>query len=77
MYDRTKLTWREQSDGTLALHAYGLNRAILNVVPDTNHSGMWRIRHLDGRRSDMVNPCRAKDAGILHGMAIMNRVDAA
>jgi hypothetical protein len=38
---------------------------------------MWRIRHLDGRLSDMVNLSRAKDAGMSHGLAILNRVEAA
>jgi hypothetical protein len=34
---------------------------------------MWRIRHTDGRLSDMVNLTRAKDAGMAHGMATLNR----
>jgi len=38
---------------------------------------MWRIHHLDGRLSDMVNLTRAKDAGMSHGLALLNRTDAA
>jgi hypothetical protein len=32
------------------------------VVPDAAHTGMWRVRWLDGRLSDMTNLTRAKDA---------------
>jgi hypothetical protein len=31
-------------------------------VPDPDHSGMWRVHWPDGRRSDIVNLSRAKDA---------------
>jgi hypothetical protein len=34
---------------------------------------MWRVRHLDGRLSDMVNLSRAKDAAISVALGILNR----
>ncbi len=36
----------------------------VTVVPDAEWPDMWRIRHDDGRLSDMVNLSRAKDAAI-------------
>jgi hypothetical protein len=77
MYDRTRLSWHQQQNGTFALHAYGQMRAILHVVPDAKYPGMWRIRYLDGRLSDMANLSPAKDAGLLRSLALLNRTEAA
>ena len=42
---------------------YGRSRAPLaHVAPDDAWPGMWRIVWPDGRRSDLVNLDRAKDA---------------
>jgi hypothetical protein len=72
MYDRTRLSWHRQQNGTFALHAYGQMRAVLHVVPDAKYPGMWRIRCVDGRLSGS-----AKDAGMLHSLALLNRTEAA
>jgi hypothetical protein len=32
------------------------------IVPDAKWPGMWRVQYPNGRLSDMVNLCRAKDA---------------
>jgi hypothetical protein len=77
MYDRTRLSWHRQQNGTFALHAYGRMRAVLHVVPDAKYPGMWRIRCVDGRLSGMANLSRAKDAGMLHSLALLNRTEAA
>jgi hypothetical protein len=57
--NRFKLKWHRRGDGL------GLLRGqipLVRVVPDAAYSGMWRIRHPDGRLSDIVNLTRAKDA---------------
>jgi hypothetical protein len=36
----------------------------ITVCPDARHPNMWRIRHRDGRLSDIVNLARAKDAAL-------------
>ena len=33
-----------------------------HVVPDSKYAGMWRVQWSDGRRSDLTNLTRAKDA---------------
>jgi hypothetical protein len=36
----------------------------ISIVEDATYTGMWRIKHKDGRLSDMVNITRAKDAAL-------------
>jgi hypothetical protein len=50
-------TWRRNGDGWLLLAD---NRRC--VVPDTEHTGMWRVHWPDGCRSDLTNLTRARDA---------------
>ena len=38
---------------------------LVEVVPDAEWPGMWRIRTRDGRFSDIANLARAKDAATL------------
>ena len=59
---RRELTWRQLPDGTYSLHHR--RTAMLSVVRDAVHAGMWRIRHLDGSLSDTVNLARVKDAAM-------------
>jgi len=40
---------------------YG-RQCVRQIVADEKWPGMWRVRHSDGRLSDMVNLTRAKDA---------------
>jgi hypothetical protein len=55
------LKWHQDGDGYALSH--GRRRAMLHVVPDAKYPGiLWRVRHPDGRLSDMVNLSRAKDA---------------
>jgi hypothetical protein len=72
-YDRGDFIWRRHQDGTWALHVEGRRGAVLHVVQDETYPQMWRIRHLDGRLSDMVNVSRAKDAAISVALGILNR----
>lgn len=47
-------------------HAAGDTRVTLRavgIVPDERWPGMWRIKFVDGRLSDMINLTRAKDCG--------------
>jgi len=67
IYGRKDFTWHEQSDGW-ALHAIGHRSAIVHVVPDKVWPGMWRIRHPNGRLSDMANLSWAKDGAIAVAM---------
>jgi hypothetical protein len=67
IYSRKDFSWHEQSDGW-ALHAIGHRSAIVHVVPDGVRPGMWRIRHPDGRLSDMANLTWAKDGAIAVAM---------
>ena len=48
-------------------------RKILNVVRDSKHPSMWRVRLPDGRLSDMANRTWAKDAAASVACAILNR----
>jgi hypothetical protein len=72
LHSSRDLTWRKHPDGW-ALHCVGRRRAIVHVVPDGTYPAMWRIRHPDGRLSDMVNLSRAKDAGRQVALGILNR----
>jgi hypothetical protein len=67
-YDRGDFTWRRHQDGTWALHVEGRRGAVLHVVRDEAYPQMWRIRHLDGRLSDMANLTWAKDGAIAVAM---------
>jgi hypothetical protein len=72
-YDRGDFTWRWHQDGKYALHVEGRRGAVLDVVRDEAHPQMWRIRHPDGRLSDMVNLSRAKGAAISVALGLLNR----
>jgi hypothetical protein len=44
---------------------YGKRRtSLIHVVPDGKWPGMWRVRHADGRLTDMANLTWAKDAAV-------------
>ncbi len=60
IYGHKDFDWRQCKTG-YALHAMGHRNAIVHVVPDQRWPGMWRIRHPDGRLSDMANLTWAKD----------------
>jgi hypothetical protein len=72
-YDRGDFTWRWHQDGTWSLHVEGRRGAVLDVVRDEAHPQMWRIRHPDGRLSDMVNLTRAKEAAATMALAVLNQ----
>jgi hypothetical protein len=50
-------------------------RTIVVVIADRVHAGMFRIRHPDGRLSDMTNRARARDAARSLAAAILNQKD--
>jgi hypothetical protein len=52
-------SWRRNGDGWLLLADH---RRFGRVVPDTARAGMWCVQWPDGRRSDLTNLSRAKDA---------------
>jgi hypothetical protein len=65
MTESKKLAWRKNAGSGFALHlGGGRSRALLEVVPDKIHAGMWRIQTPDGRHSDMANLVRVKDAAL-------------
>jgi hypothetical protein len=39
-------------------------KPLLHVAPDGVYPGMWRVRHLDGRLTDMANLTWVKDAAV-------------
>jgi hypothetical protein len=47
-------------------------KAIVLVVADDRHGGMYRLRRPDGRLSDMANLARIKDAVLSHAAAVLN-----
>jgi hypothetical protein len=69
IFSRLDLNW--QKDGEAWAVRYR-SRVLLQVAPDLTHSGMWRIRHPDGRLSDLVNLSRAKDAATSLAVGILN-----
>src|SRR5262245_28012367 len=71
IYSRKDFTWDECPDGW-ALHAIGHRSAIVHVVPDGVWPGMWRIRHPDGRLSDMANLTWVKDGAIAMAMRLLD-----
>ena len=67
---RDRLTWRGD-----VLHLGG-GRALLSVVADPTWPGMWRVKHRDGRVSDMVNLTRVRDAATSIASAILSECEA-
>src|SRR5262245_56434398 len=72
-HGRRELTWSQLSDGTYSLHCGQQRTPMLSVIRDGVHVGMWRIRHVDGGLSDLVNLSRAKDAAMSVALGILNR----
>lgn len=71
-YDRRDLTWSPHPDDSLSLQVSGVYEAILHVVPDAVYPDMYRIKHPDGRLSDLVNLTRAKDAACSMALSMLN-----
>jgi hypothetical protein len=71
IYSRKDFTWDECLDGW-SLHAIGHRSAIVHVVPEGVRPGMWRIRHPDGRLSDMANLTWVKDGAIAMAMRLLD-----
>jgi hypothetical protein len=69
IFSRVDLNWRRDGEAWVVRYR---NRALLHVVPDATYPAMWRIRHLDGRLSGIVNLSRAKDAAISLALGILN-----
>jgi hypothetical protein len=69
IFSRVDLNWRRGGEVWVVRYR---SRVLLQVVPDLTHSGMWRIRHPDGRLSDLVNLSRAKDAATSLAVGILN-----
>jgi hypothetical protein len=66
--DRGALTWRGY-----ALYLGARTAPLLCVVPDGDYPNMWRVKHPDGRLSDMANLSRAKDAGMALAQGELNQ----
>jgi hypothetical protein len=68
---RDRLNWRH-ADKRLFLY-YGNNRnPLATIEPDSNCTGMYRIRFSEGGLSDMVSLTRAKDAAIALALQALN-----
>jgi hypothetical protein len=65
--DTARLQWN--GDG---LHLDGKGRAVVTIVRDEQYPFMWRVRYPDGRRTDMINRTRAKDAALSIALRILN-----
>jgi len=63
---------RVSTDRTSALHAIGHRSAIVHIVPDRVWPEMWRIRHPDGRLSDMANLAWARDGAVAVAMRLLD-----
>jgi len=55
---RSRLKWTREGDAWLLLYR---RRRMGRVVPDKDHSGMWRSVKVDGILSDTANLCWSKD----------------
>jgi hypothetical protein len=55
---RSQLKWAREDDAWILLYR---RRRMGRVVPDKNHSGMWRSVKVDGILSDTANLCWSKD----------------
>ena len=62
-----ELTWKF-ADGIHSLHRGGAKAPAISVVPDKTYPAMWRIKHRDGKLSDMANLTRARDAAFALAM---------
>src|SRR5689334_6850730 len=52
IFSRLDLNWRRGGEVWVVRYR---SRVLLQVVPDLTHPGIWRVRHPDGRLSDLVN----------------------
>jgi hypothetical protein len=66
-----RLNWRHADDRLFLCHGNNRN-PLLTVEPDSEYTGMYRIRVPDGGLSDMANLTRAKDAAIALALRILN-----
>jgi hypothetical protein len=55
---RSQLKWTREGDAWILLYR---RRRMGRVVPDKDHSGMWRSVKVDGILSDTANLCWSKD----------------
>jgi hypothetical protein len=62
--------WRSHRNG-YSLH-FQKGKALLYAIPDKIYPKMWRLLFKDGSQSDLCNLSRIKDAGITHGLSIVN-----
>ena len=69
-YRARRVTWRNAGD-RYTLHLGRSKKALLEIVPDKDWGGMWRVLH-QGELSDMVNLTRAKDAGMKWALDALN-----
>ena len=55
---RSQLKWAREGDAWILLYR---RRRMGRVIPDKDHSGMWRSVKVDGILSDTANLCWSKD----------------
>jgi hypothetical protein len=55
---RSQLKWTREGDAWILLYR---RRRMGRVVPDKDHSGMWRSVKVDGNLSNTANLCWSKD----------------
>jgi len=64
---KDRIAWRGND-----LCLIGQRTPIVSIVQDSRYPSMWRVRHPDGRSTDMVNLTRARDAAHAIAGAILN-----
>jgi hypothetical protein len=66
------LSWSRDGVAWVVCHR---RTELVRVVPDAKYPGMWLVRHLDCRLSDIVNLSRAKDAAASLALRVLNCSD--
>jgi hypothetical protein len=67
---RSQLKWTREGDAWILLYR---RRRMGRVVPDKDHSGMWRSVKVDGILSDTANLCWSKDNVMAQANPVMSQ----
>jgi hypothetical protein len=69
MYDSKDLEWK---GNRLTVLSRGRNSPAVEIIPDAQWPGMWRVKRPDGSVTDMVNRSRARDAAKAILLGVLN-----
>jgi len=67
VYSNADLFWKKDW-----LHAYGIKKPLVQIVPDEKYPKMWRVVLADGSLSGMLNKTRAADAARVIALRSLN-----